>query len=1237
MEKSTKNLHGQFEQQKLAALAQTMDEDGRIVVKTAKNLYPQPQDPKLAPMASVGSRCGQHFGFLPKVLLVAAPILWAVATNVCWAAGIKIEERGEVQRYAIVVDGDTTASKNATLTLADGNALLENFDSYAIFDVGGEMDKLDAQFSIVGTGSSSLSLSIHNNTAEFVNINGLNPVDGPHSVAGARKTVTFGAGIRSIEVDGSWSTIFGLGSADACKDYSCGMWDVAFPCESCAFGATAYYGAVVFGCGEAESCSNLFSDYSFGNLTSLSLSAAAKNATCFGGAKIGPDSESTFCIWKFDALRNCSIAAAGSDYSATFGCASIENSTASFCDWYVGDGPKVAVFAEKNEMFAKGKAAAVLGCGYANGIDASFCRWFVAPIDDSSLVASGDYASIFGLGAANGTVRSSFSGWALCGFQGVTAAAGGEICATLFGAADISRCVSSFCNWTFGDFLSGNTFTARGRKFSALFGCASAATVSESSFRNWSAEFRGSQTLTAIAGDGSSANGELSAICLGGFTNDSMRFYFNGMDCEGTPTVSIAALKLIKLHFPSEYSDAAAELIVSPGQGNGDTGWGDDAVSTSANVAQKHYGWARALSVGDNFQFNVGRTRIVDDSWNGDTFGSMAVKMAAASGLEIDESIYTGGKVPESANPGILNVIGAIARTTQLANGARRPNGSIMRIDSGWTVNCFGPVKDLCTIDLIDGKLALVDISCDLGKNLFAKASADVGRNMALTNGDKIYRGGPTDGAFRRDGAVSAIFGTYPVAGSLTVGDGDILQFHLNDEIFAQTENFHGQLFAAAASGTIELLGTTSAMLNFEKGCWIGLSRLNPLPGNSMVVIATAPANAPIEVVSGLRFKNESELLMVSDIGDVGFADLKSESFTAGDPSPTHLMQIAGNDINLPDSYLLYWFENDGLRGLALSRHRAPIHAAIAASGMLAREKCYVMNLLQKSTPNDLDGSFISTIASSIERKIAPGNRCTALEEIYGVALGETTLYPMDEDDLLVSVFLGASEGRSSYGGPTVERTMCAKRGDCSVGAVAQHLSVDSKNFRGRSRAALSLCCGRIECQRETEDGNVMKYKFNDYAAQIDAFTSHGFIRVGNVDLGLFGGICCDMVKQNGFHERSTTAKPFDCIQMKPLEHILLAGEIGVVLDNGIDSPLQLHGKFGWQSALARKHSVGSAIIYEMEYEAPVYYGSRDSATASIAVERKLKKDRSFRIDFDGVFAKDWTAFSAKLSLSNWF
>ncbi|MDR0727299.1 MAG: hypothetical protein LBF26_00150, partial [Puniceicoccales bacterium] len=385
-------------------------------------------------------------------------------------------------------------------------------------------------------------------------------------------------------------------------------------------------------------------------------------------------------------------------------------------------------------VIANNAWSTAFGTVSCSGQSGTFENFYVGPIAPDSTFAAG---TIFGTCTAlsgtdfNANVLTLTSGAACSNnFSNVTIGgigANSTLTAkqSVFGGGYVARgaeygCSGNLAKWTIGPIgnnVSLTTVASSGGtgRSACVFGAAhtgSGARLTNSPLIDgaigncdqWTAEFQGSATVTAMApyankwtqdrisnsyeGDTIIARRNLIST-LGGEQNSNMRFYFNDLAASSSatgPSVVISALRLQLSAGPWNVSSITlgmATATLDPSQ---------EAADMNARE-----GYSLAVSMGPNFQLNVGRKRSMVADWNELAQGGQ--KGSTENGTwETDASVASGGRtyVIEGDNirrigPGTLSIIGGIAKASKNTS----TEGAILRINNGWEVNCFGYVKDL--------------------------------------------------------------------------------------------------------------------------------------------------------------------------------------------------------------------------------------------------------------------------------------------------------------------------------------------------------------------------------------------------------------------------------------------------------------------------------------------------------------------------------------------------------------
>ncbi|MDR1435705.1 MAG: hypothetical protein LBI39_00655, partial [Puniceicoccales bacterium] len=875
----------------------------------------------------------------------------------------------------------------------------------------------------------------------------------------------------------------------------------------------------------------------------------------------------------------------------------------------------------------------LFGAALAHHCQSSFCRWHLGEIAGGSAIGDGATAAVLFGAASARDLDNSFEGWNFNGFSSATLTVTAGCSAAVFGSAGGAGAERSFRDWTFCNFLSDNAICAvscgsgEGGKFATVFG-ASRGEWDDSSFGNWSAEFSDGQLIAAMAECGEDPS-DVHVSGLGGWTNENMRFYFNGLGAEiSTPaTATVAAAKIEKI---SEM-DGHLEVVLAERQcAGGDFPWcgGFDSMKTS------DFDLARALSLGDGFQINVGRRREMEfkEISSGGANGAALLRQ-----METESSAMEGGIAADGAgSAGVLNLIGAVARTPLLAMAARSPEGTTMRIDGGWTVNCLGPVKDLRTIDLLSGRLVLVSRTPDsaIGEDVRNGAFSALGNGLAISTGGKIYRGTVDGGAgvLHRDGGISLSYNSYPTAGALLLSDGDTICYHIGEETFSGIEDFGSAdgLFACKPKGIVELLGYDGGMLTFESGWSFSLSGCDVLPDNMLLVLAKAPGDATESLVDGLTFE---------DIGSFPVRDVNFVGFGEGNDCEVGLLRVCDYVDGVPDPFSLYWFENPSTCGLALAKTMYAPESELPVTnpewpqfpvGEVAEDKVRIARIMGMTPDFDGRGIFCRAFADIENRRVDSCIRCGFYSATVGAALGVSGRAVHGHQTFRATVF-GATA--RSVMDSHLDRLFHGVRHDLAAVADFRWSDECFDDLKTYAKGKVSICRGKMNCRREDSAGEVYRCEFRDSDWQIELEVRQGLLREGEAELGIFGEMRHDQLVQCGFLENGYGRWS----NISAIRHRFLTTTLGLSVETIRPSRLQLLAKLGWQCGVLRKNG----IAYEMRsdvgaevFSPQVSYGDRHGAMAHLGACYGINGNWDCSFDFSGLFSRRSAAAGAAITFS---
>ncbi|MDR2576710.1 MAG: autotransporter outer membrane beta-barrel domain-containing protein, partial [Puniceicoccales bacterium] len=447
---------------------------------------------------------------------------------------------------------------------------------------------------------------------------------------------------------------------------------------------------------------------------------------------------------------------------------------------------------------ASGLAAASLFGLHVDSDDedkgASFHGWEIGTIGDGNRfivsvcnasnnmsVHAEAYGGIFGTTAQSEFADGNpFSDWTFDGFGNYNTFAArvvsmkGKAFAGIFGmAGKIGFAVAKpFCHWFVGPIGDHNSFTATASggiySFATVFGSGFDITKENDEgkiFNDWSMEMQGSQTVAALSYAPSPQCSNATAI--GGALNENMRFYINGKNAIGPVVVNVVAAKLEN---DWEFDSGAAMSCISNTQGDDNAdGWritGNCVIRTFSTLIGSDAadaGMAKAVALGPKFQLNIGRTRALTHYVDGDGIE----RTRETDGQIKDHGGMLGG------GAGTLNLIGAVTQAAYNTN----TEGSHLRIDSGWTVNCFSPVQDVESTEILHGCMVLM--ANDLfGQKSMQTAMNQVNESICVPQTDDDGNGDSAPKTYGRNccassstcrNCVSIDASNYPILGRLTV------------------------------------------------------------------------------------------------------------------------------------------------------------------------------------------------------------------------------------------------------------------------------------------------------------------------------------------------------------------------------------------------------------------------------------------------------------------------------------
>jgi hypothetical protein len=913
---------------------------------------------------------------------------------------------------------------------------------------------------------------------------------------------------------------------------------------------------------------------------------------------------------------------------------------ADFSQWTIGNFGNGASLAASARV-PKFSMASLFGPAWAtgggnesapgNGI-VDFSGWTVGNFGKNATLRSSarDYSTLFGCGWATDS-GVDLSNWAVGNFGSDALLYSSAMCTTLFGSARLSQC-ASVDNWTIGTFNGGTTLVTMSSNpsfsgsndyiypsYGSVFGSAFNEGL-ETSPSNWSAEFNGGAVLASIGYNYDSPD-NVHLGTLGGDKNNNFRFYFNGGQ-GNIPLVHVAALKLSDA---VKIVDDRAVFTV----------WGP--LLEPSNPDPMNY--ARAVALGPDFQLNIGRSRELVD------YSAADAPKPANGGWETDASIASGGQATGSG--GVMNIFGAIgkARYNQAASGAT------MRIDSGWTVNVYGPVEDLAAVGVDNGNFPSTKLNASTlntyaslknltfvqgttnvygtskgigtitlnGGNLRIGRCADSGFDAAITDlQNKLayvdsatnitYRG--SEGKVVLDGDSYQWKGS-PMGGRLTLNEGDTLIFHVDSRksdpaVAGSMGNGDDDTFEFVKSyvwvdndveGGIVFNGGKLAIVNEDPDC------AGQLPANAdFWLVRSGPSQQGANV----------QRLFASDLT---LAQATGESEGAAESSTTPMAwQVSGDDIYASeindyaqwDAPLdIYLFDSEMSSGLYVGTGEAPRHAIPTqfaerhANAELASVTVNSTTVLKNNIEermNNVKGNgndpFLTLLYGNFHQDETNGFGYGS--DFVGIGGGLDWMHHFSgEKYLRLGVTLGYLSGSTDFFGSASGRGKHVSHGVCSGAIFAAYETFGKNNLKTDINLFAGISHSRDKMSRVDSSGHAFRgiMKANSQFIQLEITKNMLLFR--GVQIGPWCHASYNHVAQGSYKESATSGES-GSQSVSKVRHNFLDTIIGVNVEKEFQdksnpaSRFRTFLKMGWCCQAMRKHS-SAAVQFDIPQLQGVY------------------------------------------------
>jgi hypothetical protein len=273
----------------------------------------------------------------------------------------------------------------------------------------------------------------------------------------------------------------------------------------------------------------------------------------------------------------------------------------------------------------------------------------------------------------------------------------------------------------------------------------------------------------------------------------------------------------------------------------------------------------------------------------------------------------------------------------------------------------------------------------------------------------------------------------------------------------------------------------------------------------------------------------------------------------------------------------------------------------------------------------------------SVEAASGFGDSC----DFSGLLLGEDWSFKVGPGMAKIGVAAGYVRSQTDFFGPSVS---VSRKSTCN--ALFANLFAAYEWFDGgqlKNNFLLTVGCGNGRHKITREDAELHRYvaKFDDATISASGEWTKNLYRWRQVQFGPWLGFRYNRVTQDGYRE-SCAVHGSDFATMSEVVHDLLNGSFGISCEREIESMeipgrrLLLSGKLGWQCQLLRSNSGATASIANQEYgefEPVIGYGKRNACVINGNFRVHINPHWSFRGQWHGSFARDYTCNSVSVDV----
>ncbi|MDR1255622.1 MAG: autotransporter outer membrane beta-barrel domain-containing protein [Puniceicoccales bacterium] len=851
--------------------------------------------------------------------------------------------------------------------------------------------------------------------------------------------------------------------------------------------------------------------------------------------------------------------------------------------------------------------------------------------------------------------------------------------ATLFGAAsgDGSATVDGTNSWTLGN---GNTLSATSLSLSPYSYSYSTATLFGAASGNGNAtasgiaiSANGSQTLSALAYCQDVANARVNAF---GADNTDMRTY----TAEGAAKAGDGAAEGDPI--PGAFGwrvgiFATGENIVEGGQSGQKTiasavetdstvnilaaklgkatsfGTSEAVITLGAKQGTSSADYARAFALGNDFKIYVGSR--VDSSKDktsaGDNYGFV--------------SVAPNGKT------NAVNIFGAISKGKDSSGVA----GSSLTIDSGWTVNAYGPVEDLASIDVKSGtfntygnlknitiaggtvnaygtsngvgtlclKNGVLNLArCGVDGNGARNALGQIAENLSITD----PKTGITYGKSKKDGdespkrtvtiggaAKTTYLANFGTAGKLVLNEGDVLEFHYDSSQEA--------LNISPAKGYITVENHGSPAIDLQGGTFklVDDQGEKDIPEAAGILLVSCSDEEPHAAFSLGGRKFAFELVSPETVEGDGKKNMWDLASIDEQPSLYEIIDIA---TNLGLRYyggtgLVFCSEDESPRIVKQAGSRPSELAQSHANGELATTTTASTLMVQDAIATrftDVKGNgndpFLLAVAGHTHQGEIGGFGYSS--DLYGLTGGADYLCNLQgERYLRLGTALGYIRGDTEFNGAASGLKKTARQNMYSLALFGAYEAFDPQNLKTNVNFYTGLGYNSNRLFRVDANSHAFGAKLKSNSAFFSFEVTKNLCAWQGTQFGLWLKADYNHIKQKGYSETSPNGGT-ECSHVSKMNFNFLTTILGINVEKEIDHPsrpdrrLRLYAKAGWSCQAVREHSKGVAWIEGLQsgnFTPTLGFPSRHAAVFVAGFRNKLNAHWDIIGQWNAHFSKD--------------